>query len=79
MFSAVMAEEENCRGLLELATDISVGRVEVRREKSFVYHPEYKGVRMDVYAKDEKARAEQTIQILPQPAGYGPACIWMRV
>ncbi len=42
MFSAVMAEEENCRGLLELATDISVGRVEVSREKSFAYDPEYK-------------------------------------
>ena len=35
-------------------TGISVDRVEVSRERSFVYHPEYKGVRMDVYAKDEK-------------------------
>ena len=69
MFSAVMAEEENCRGLLELATDISVGRVEVSREKSFVYHPEYKGVRMDVYAKDEKnTRYNVEMQMLKKPA-----------
>ena len=27
--------------------------MEVSREKSIVYHPEYKGVRLDVYAKDE--------------------------
>ena len=28
--------------------------MEVSKEKSIVYHPEYKGVRLDVYAKDEK-------------------------
>ena len=33
--------------------DISVGSVEINTEKSFLYHPEYKGVRLDVYAKDE--------------------------
>ena len=27
--------------------------MEVSREKSLVYHPEYKGVRLDVFAKDE--------------------------
>ena len=54
LFGAVMLEEANCRRLLELAAGISVGSVEVSREKSFVYHPEYRGVRLDVYAKDEK-------------------------
>ena len=69
MFSAVMAEEENCRGLLELVTGISVDRVEVSRERSFVYHPEYKGVRMDVYAKDEKnTRYNVEMQMLKKPA-----------
>lgn len=28
--------------------------MDVSKEKSIVYHPEYKGVRLDVYAKDEK-------------------------
>lgn len=54
IFGAVMAEEENCRKLLELITEIPIQKVNVSREKSIVYHPEYKGVRLDVYAKDEK-------------------------
>ena len=53
LFGAVMAEEENCRGLLELVTDIQIREIKVSREKSVVYHPEYKGVRLDVYANDE--------------------------
>ncbi len=32
---------------------IKIERVEVSTEKNIVYHPEYKGVRLDVYAKDE--------------------------
>ena len=31
-----------------------IDRIEVSKEKSMVYHPEYKGARLDVYAKDEK-------------------------
>lgn len=53
MFGAVMMEEENCKDFLELALGISVDHVEVSREKSIVYHPDYRGVRLDVYAKDE--------------------------
>ena len=53
MFGAVMMDEENCKGLLERVLEIPIERVEVSREKSIVYHPEYKGVRLDVYAKDE--------------------------
>ena len=30
-----------------------IARVVVSREKSIVYHPEYKGVRLDIYAEDE--------------------------
>lgn len=30
-----------------------VERVIISREKSLVYHPEYRGVRLDIYAKDE--------------------------
>lgn len=54
MFGAVMCEEENCKKLLELILEFPIERVEVSKEKSIVYHPEYKGVRLDVYAKDEK-------------------------
>ena len=53
MFGAVMSEEENCRRFLKLALEISIARVEIIKEKSISYHPEYKGVRLDIYARDE--------------------------
>lgn len=53
MFGAVMCEEDNCKDLLELVLKFPIARVEVSKEKSLVYHPEYKGIRLDVYAKDE--------------------------
>ncbi len=53
MFAAVMLDEENCKGFLERALQIQIDHVKVNTEKSIVYHPEYKGVRLDVYAKDE--------------------------
>lgn len=54
LFGAVMADEENCRRLLELVLGIPIKTVRVSREKSIVYHPEYKGVWLDVYAEDER-------------------------
>lgn len=51
MFAAVMLDEENCKGFLERA--LQIDHVEVSTEKNIVYHPECKGVRLDVYAKDE--------------------------
>ena len=42
---------ENCKGFLERALSIKVEHVEISTEKNIVYHPEYKGVRLDVYAK----------------------------
>ena len=53
MFGAVMCDEINCRRLLELVLGFRIERVEVSKEKSMIYHPEYIGVRLDVYAKDE--------------------------
>lgn len=53
MFGAVMCEEKNCKRLLELVLGFPIERVEVSKEKSIVYHPEYKGIRLDVYAEDE--------------------------
>lgn len=53
LFGAVMCEEENCKGFLEMTLGFPIEQVEVSKEKSIVYHPEYKGIRLDVYAKDE--------------------------
>ncbi len=54
MFGAVMSEEDNCQRLLEMILGFPIEKVEISKEKSIIYHPEYKGVRLDVYAKDEK-------------------------
>ena len=53
MFGAVMLNPEICRETLERILGIEIARVEVSKEKSIVYNPEYKGVRLDIYAKDE--------------------------
>ena len=54
MFAAVMLDEENAKGVVERALGIHVDHVEVSYEKSIVYNPEYKGIRLDVYLKDDK-------------------------
>lgn len=51
MFGVVMADEEVCGKFLEMVLGITITHIEVCREKSLVYHPEYKGVRLDVYAR----------------------------
>lgn len=53
LFAATMLEPENCRLVLERILEIPIGHVDVNREKNLVYHPDYKGVRLDVYANDE--------------------------
>lgn len=53
MFAAVMTDKENCRKFLKMAIGIDVKDVEASYEKSFMYHPEYKGVRLDVMATGE--------------------------
>lgn len=53
MFAAVMMEGDNCKNLLEMLLGISIREVRVSYEKSLIYNPEYKGVRLDVYAADE--------------------------
>lgn len=69
MFGAVMMDEENCKGLLERVLQIPIDHVEISKEKSIVYHPEYKGVRLDVYAKDEnQTRYNVEIQVQKKPA-----------
>nr|WP_297933538.1 Rpn family recombination-promoting nuclease/putative transposase [uncultured Blautia sp.] len=53
LFGAVMSVERNCKGFLEMVLGFPIAHVVVSREKSLVYHPEYKGVRLDIYAEDE--------------------------
>ena len=69
MFAAVMSDEENCKGFLERALSMKIDHVEISTEKNIIYHPEYKGVRLDVYAKDENnTRYNIEMQVLKQPA-----------
>ena len=49
-----MSVEENCKGFLEMVLGFPIARVVVSKEKSMIYHPEYKGVRLDIYAEDAK-------------------------
>ena len=53
LFSAVMQVEENCKGFLEMVLGFPINHVMISKEKSIIYHPEYKGVRLDIYAEDE--------------------------
>ena len=53
MFAAVMLEPENAKGLLERVLGVKVDHVDISYEKSMVYNPEYKGVRLDVFLQDE--------------------------
>ncbi len=69
VFGAVMCEEANCRRFLEMVLDFPIERVEVNKEKSIVYHPEYKGVRLDVYAKDgNNTHYNVEMQALKEPS-----------
>jgi predicted transposase/invertase (TIGR01784 family) len=69
MFGAVLLDPENCKGLLERSIGKEIERVEVSKEKSIVYNPEYRGIRLDAYAKDaNNTRYNVEMQILQKPA-----------
>ena len=69
MFGAVMLDPEICKGILERSLGMEIAHVEVSKEKSVVYNPEYKGVRLDAYAKDEhNTRYDVEMQVLRNPA-----------
>ncbi|MGN0353541.1 MAG: Rpn family recombination-promoting nuclease/putative transposase [Muricoprocola sp.] len=53
MFGAVMVNEDLCKELLEVILGFSIEKIAVDKEKSIIYHPEYKGVRLDIIAADE--------------------------
>jgi predicted transposase/invertase (TIGR01784 family) len=65
MFAAVMEDTENCKGLLEMVLEFPVARIELSTEKSIIHHPQYHGVRLDVYAKgDDNTRYNVEMQVL---------------
>lgn len=54
MFAAVMMETDNCKHFLEMVLGIEIERIEISYEKSIVYNPEFKGIRLDVYRNYRK-------------------------
>ena len=67
LFAAVMTDREICRKLLELSLEITIASVQVQTEKTMAYHSEYHGVRLDVYAADEKhTRYNVEMQVVRQ-------------
>lgn len=53
MFAAVMMQGDNCKHFLEMLLGIEIERIQISYEKSIIYNPECKGVRLAVFAKDE--------------------------
>lgn len=53
MFAAVMMRDDNCKKFLEMLLEVEIKKIEVSYEKSLIYNPECKGIRLDVYANDE--------------------------
>ena len=69
MFGAVMTDEANCKACLELVLGKPIEKLTVCREKSIIYHPDYKGVRLDVIAKDEAhTHYDVEMQVAAKPA-----------
>ncbi len=54
MFAAVMMVPENCKRFLEIALEIEIVEIHIDKEKCLIYHPDFHGIRMDVYAADEQ-------------------------
>lgn len=70
MFAAVMMQEDNCKYFLEMLLGIEIREVKLSYEKCLIYNPEYKGVRLDVYAADaNNTRYDIEMQVAEQCLG----------
>ena len=70
MFNAVMVKDDNCKKFLEMLLGISIKKIVVSKEKEIDYNPDYKGVRLDVYANDENnTRYDIEMQVAKQELG----------
>ena len=70
MFAAVMMRDDNCKKFLEMLLGIKIQKLEVSYEKSIIFNPECKGVRLDIYADDENnTRYDIEMQVAEQDLG----------
>lgn len=70
MFGAVMEDPENCRILLERILRTPIDHVEIVSQKNLKFRPEFKGVRLDVFAKDDQeTRYDVEMQVKKTPTG----------
>ena len=84
MFAAVMMDPQNCQELLELILNIPISYVKVDTERSMLYDPRYRGIRMNVYVQDghhtifrntRGKNREEVPAAGKRPAGQGqPGC-----
>ena len=54
MFYAVMSDPKQCRKLLTMVLEMEILEVTVCGENVVAYHPDYRGVRLDVLAKEKE-------------------------
>lgn len=54
MFAAVMEDTEICRRVLMCILGFPIREVKVHTESTILVNPEYRGIRLDVYADDEE-------------------------
>ncbi len=66
MFYAVMSDPEQCRRLLTLVLDMEIETVTVQREETIIYHPDYRGIRLDVTAIEHGARRRFNVEMQAQ-------------
>ncbi len=65
MFGAVMLQDDNCRQFLERLLGFQIESLTIDLEKNIIYHPEYKGIRLDVIANDaDRTRYNLEMQVL---------------
>ena len=70
MFAAVMMQDDNSKKFLEMLLQVPIKEVIVSYEKSLIYNPECKGVRLDVYVCDENnTRYDIELQVAQQELG----------
>ena len=70
MFAAVMMQDDNSKKFLEMLLQVPIKEVVVSYEKSLIYNPECKGVRLDVYVQDENnTRYDIELQVAQQELG----------